>query len=251
MDQETKILFDQFTKSKKCLDLQPHELEMKILGCMKTASDLAQKPLTEGQIKTYIIEMIRDLRRNWDWLTIAELEYLMKQGAKGEFHEEGKIFNLSYTTIYNWLVAYRNSEERRAYVEIRQKQIEDSRKALAPPPVKRIDFLKQMTITAWEIYSRSKEIDSFQLLPVEAFEYLESTGSISMSNDDKRKMRENVLQFLRNRANDKRSPMMAKDCFPFVLAGESDENNLKIACRKWAVAIHFQSLINAKKVFEI
>lgn len=251
MDQETINLFDGFSKSKKCLELRPDQLEMKILGCMKLASDLSKKQLTEGQIKTYIIEMIRDLKRNWEWLTVAELEYIMRQGAKGVYNDDGIVYDLSYRTIYNWLIAYRNSEERKSFLELKQKELEANQKSLQAPKIDRMEYLKGMTITAWNIFIKLTADDGFLMLPVEAFEYLESTGKIKMSNEEKRVMRENVLRFLRQRADGDKLLMRDREVYPFILTNESDEEQLKNACRKWAAGKYFRSLIDSKQGFEI
>ncbi len=245
-------MFESFAKTARCGEMREEQLEMVIITSLKEVSIMTLKKLEEGVIRTYIAELKREFRGDYNWLRVGEFKHAMVQGAKGHY---GEVYNLSYTTIYGWIRAYRDSEERTGWIEYAKTM--ERKKQLSLLPEAKFDqqqHLREMTTTAWQIYVQSKNNPAaFMLMPVEAFRYLEQQKLIVLTKEEKLQYQEIVLAYLKaERKNNMRGT--TKDMlseYPFMITTDEERERLRNTCRRWVVAVYFQSLINSKKDLQL
>lgn len=252
------VLKEAITNSVHVVTLNRQDFEVNFIALLKLISDVSSRNLTITQINLYTVEMYRDIARKWAWLRSGELRYALEQGAKGFY---GPVFDISYTTIVSWINAYRDSDERRDVImDLRRRpEIERTAKGAPVSPEElersRNEYLKDMTQIAWDIFNNKldgkvyhPDTFLFMLLPEEAFFYLEKTGKIKMTSEEKQKILDMVTKnCITYRKEDERAGMISQSLF-YVDADRSTDF-YRTCARKYCIARYFNFLITTKQKF--
>ncbi len=214
----------------KLLDMNDIKQETFIIMSLRQAVILTQKKLSEERINVYCDELIKDIKRNFQWIAADELKLAIENGSKGMY---GEIYELSYTQIFNWLKSYRDSDERKSvHAEAVKLEAEKKAKQLPPVEITREQHLREMAEIAFNIYKVKR---NFILIPEDAFFYLEEGGFLKMPNDEKNAELEKVKKYLK-------TVQPANEWFE-VLRNEP----IKLTARKWVTGIYFEKLIQQGK----
>lgn len=118
--------FDELASSPKLSTLPTADLKNKIVDMMQHASILngGTKDPDPHIFKIHIDSIYEDIMTVHSWLTVAELQTVFKEGLRGKY---GEFFGLNYKTVSDWIIGYRDSPERKTYLE--------SKKVFLPAPV--------------------------------------------------------------------------------------------------------------------
>lgn len=256
METDNVELIEQFLTDPHVVELDRNEFDVAFVALLYQVCKLAGRTLTEDQINLFTDEIYLDIVRRFSWIRSGELRFALEQGAKGF---AGDVFDINYPALVKWITFYRDSPERREAVNRTRKRLEPAQ--LPAPELSdenrlkmRFEHLRDMAVIAWDIFSgnvptRFADSRVFMLLPEEAFYYLQESGKLILTKEEKAALLTQVTKLVREfRQNDERSSGRISDSIFFVQA-ESEQTFLQTCARKFAVARYFNKLHLSKQSF--
>lgn len=182
-------IFDKFKESQKCKDISQVELKDSITDMLQKATILVrgEREMDALLLKVQVDAIYNDLIHIHAWLTQAELNHLFSEGLRGKY---GEFFGINYKTVCEWIIAYRDSPERKSYLESKSKVPE------LPPP-KMTQEQKEQDDRDFVNYNHELHKKcplKLQMIPVILYKILYRNGKVNLSEEDKEDIREQAKE---------------------------------------------------------
>lgn len=164
-------------------------LKSDILDMLQKASILngGTKDPDYAVLDVHVEAIYTDLIHIHSWLTQAELNHLFSEGLRGKY---GEFFGINYKTVCEWIIAYRDSPERKSYLESKTKVVE------LPPPVMTQDQKDQddRDFVNYNHELHKKCPLKLQMIPVILYKILYKNGKINFTDEEKEDIREQAKE---------------------------------------------------------
>lgn len=162
-------------------------------------------------------ELEKDIRTKYNTLTLAEVEFALLRGAKGEY---GDYYGLNVKTFTKWLNDYRFSPER--LEAIRQKTKTEATRQIPATTTVTTEQSTQMAVEkAVDDFNAFKAMKTAIDMGCTTYNFLSRLGLLSLSPDDKWRLFREAGQQIREEKKQKRQPRVI-----FEAAGMTDRDKL-------------------------
>lgn len=174
--------FDKLANSPKVT--QVANLKSDILDMMQKAAILngGTKDPDPYALNIHVEAIYTDLNSIHTWLTQAELNHLFSEGLRGKY---GEYFGINYKTVTEWIIAYRDSSERKAYIEQKTKVKELPVRQMTPEEKEQDD--KDYVNHFFNLHK--KEPLKLQAIDVNIYKTLWKNGKVNLDDETKEEIR--------------------------------------------------------------
>lgn len=124
-------------------------------------------------------EMQKKLSGNYYYLTVEEVQNALEKGVFGYY---GEYYEIGVVTMCNWLDAYLNSDERRAFVESHRPKLLAIEQKASVTKEEADENKRQFLLSKFNSFRRSNCIDKFAEI---TYKFLTDFSLINPTPDDK------------------------------------------------------------------
>lgn len=103
-------------------ELKIEELKMSLIDIISKAAFNCGQSMNKEDLKANYQVLLNNLKQDYKYLTIKEIEIAFEKGSKGVY---GEFFGLNQKTFYKWIDAYIHDEARRKASEKQLKYLEE------------------------------------------------------------------------------------------------------------------------------
>ena len=183
-------------------------------------------------------EMQKKLSGNYYYLTVEEVQNALEKGVFGYY---GEYYEIGVVTMCNWLDAYLNSDERRAFVESHRPKLLAIEQKASVTKEEQENSKRGLILSAFDTYTKTSRNDRFVDI---TYKFMVELCMINPDNDDKQKALDRADKVLAKRKKTVKISSMQELLREREMNDAKSYNERKISlAKRFIIEEFFQSII--------